>query len=331
MTISPVPPRPPAAGVRASLTLLVIACIAPVAAVTAFLIFNFYRIERAQLIDNAVGHARAIITTIDHDIEATQLALQTLGSSNLLQEQDLAGFHRRVSGLVGHLRADSVVLLDTDGTLLLSTRRPYGAPLARLGRAPLLQRIMANGRPGVSDIFTGPLNGKPIFSVGVPVLRDGAIVMTLNAIFTPQHLLHVLTEQKLPPDWRVSVLDTEGKVATRSHQLDTYAGQQVSADLRQQLASASESCLPSHTLDGQPVTLVYSRSPRTGWTAVLGIPSHELTARLHRMLAWLVAVALAALGAGLALAWLLARRIARLAAIQQQPADKPLQGDRQRL
>jgi PAS domain S-box-containing protein len=309
-----------APNVRATLAALVIACILPVAAVAAFVIVNFYDRERTQLIENTISRARSVIAAADQDIGSAQLALQMLGTSQMLRNGDLRGFHARAVSVVDKLGADSIVLLDTDGALLMSTRRPWGAPLPRLGSAPLLRRILATGQPGVSDIFTGPINGQPIVSIGVPVLRDGAIVMSLNATVTPQRLLHVLTEQQLPPNWRASVIDNQGRVVTRSHELDKYAGRQISAQLRQQLASASESGLHTRTLDGQDVYVVYSRSARSGWSAVLGIPRDELTAGLRRTLAWLIAVTVAALCTGIGLAWLMGGRIARSVQALIKPA-----------
>ena len=299
-----------APSVRASLAALVIACILPVAAVAAYLIVSFYAKERAQLISNTIGSARSIINAVDRDFDSIQLALQALATSRMLLEGDLQGFHQRAAAMVGKLRADSVVLLDTEGAMRMSTRRPWGTPLPRLASTPLLRRILASGEPGVSDVFTGPLNGQPIFSIGVPVQRQGATVMTLNATMTPDHLRRVLAEQKLPPDWRASVIDSGGHIATRSHDLDKFAGRRLSDEQLGRIAGATEAGFDTRTLDGIEVFVVFSRSPKTGWTALLGIPRPALTDGLHHRLLWLVTVTGGALALGLALAWLIGGRIA---------------------
>ena len=299
-----------APGVRASLAALVIASILPVAAVATYLIVNFYDNEREQLINNTISRARTIITATDHDFESIELALEALGTSRMLQEGDLAGFHSRAAIMADKLGADSIILLDTSGRLLLSTARPYGTPLPRLEKTPLLKRILATGAPGVSDLFIGPVKGRYIYTIGVPIRRNGVIAMTLNVTITPRQLAQVLAEQKLPPSWRASVLDNTGHVVTRSHEIDKYAGAQVSNPVRQLLAGKNEQGMVSRTLDGVDVFVVFSRSPSTGWTALLGIPLPDLTAGLRTTLAWLIFFTVAALTAGLGLAWMLGGRIA---------------------
>src|SRR5471032_257127 len=300
-----------APSVRTSLVALVVACILPVASVAAVLIFHFYRNQQAELINNTVSRARTMIAAVDHDFDSTEVALRALGTARVLAAGDLQGFHARAVDMLGNLRADSILLLDTDGKMLLSTRRPYGKALPALTSAPLLQRILASGRPGVSDLFTAPLGGKPIYAVGVPVWRDGHVAMTLDATVTPAQLAHVLAEQKLPASWRASVVDGSGRVVARSHEIEKYAGQRINADLLCRIATADEGGFETTSLDGVDVFVVFSRSPTSRWTAFLGIPIRELNAGLYATMATLVAATVAALAVGLALAWLVGGRITR--------------------
>jgi PAS domain S-box-containing protein len=289
--------------VRASLAWLVLGCIVPMAAVSAYLIVDFYARERTQIINNTVGQARAVMAAVDRDFDSTQAALQALATSRLLQDGDMAGFHAQAREALVNLRADSIVVVGADGALLLSTRRPYGAELPRLPATPLLKRILETGKPGVSDLFLGPLAGQQIYTIGVPLRRDGRVEMSLNATAAPDALGALLMQQQLPPDWRAAILDRNGRVAARSHDIQRFLGLKVSQALSNALAGASEGVLESRTLDGIPVLTVYSRSPASGWSAALGIPLDVLTGGLRRSLTWLVVVTLAALAAGLALAW----------------------------
>jgi PAS domain S-box-containing protein len=300
-----------APSVRFSLAALVLGCVLPVAAIAVYLVLQIYENEQAQVIAASVSRARAVMAQVDRDFGTTQAALGALATSRMLAAGDLAGFHERAVDVLHNLSADSILLLAPDGQILLSTRRPYGSKLPRLAQTPLLKRTIATGQPGVSDLFVGPLAGSLLYTMAVPVKRAGAVLYSLNATAGPASLTQMLHEQKLPPGWRAAVLDSSGRVAARTHDVERYAGRPVNDNLRRQLERSNEGWVESVTLDGIPVVTVYSRSPGSRWSVVIGIPREELTAGLRHTLSWLIAATIAALALGLASAWRIGGGIAR--------------------
>lgn len=300
-----------APGIRMSLAALVVGCILPIAVVAAFLISNFYGHERTQLTTNALSRARAMSSVVDRDFATTQAALQALSTSPFLASDNLGGFHAQAVGALRNMAAESIVVLGPTGRLLLSTSRKFGAPPPTLVNPPLLKRFLESGKPGISDLFVGPLSGRLILLITVPVKRKGVVVYTVNATLAPAQLMDVLTEQRLPSSWRAVIIDSSGHAAARTHGMNKFFGKKVSPDLLQRLGVADEAVFESTTLEGMRVVTVYSRSTLTRWTVALGLPVGELTARLRQTLAWLIVVTFAALVIGLALAWFIGGRIAR--------------------
>lgn len=308
MTVRSVQPSSPPS-VRHVLMLLVVACILPVVVVLAVMLVNFYHKEEARQIENTLSHARHISTAADREVRGTQLALQVLAASQLLQKRDLQAFHQRISATVDKLHVDSILLLDLDGRILLTTLRPYGSPLAQLSNAPLLQRTRQTGMPGVSGIFIGPIAGQPIVTIAVPVFDNGKMVMSLNATVRPSTLQPLLFEQERPDSWCAGIVDEQFRIITRSHDLARLAGQQLPAELRQPLSREKESVFESVTFEGQRSLFVYHRSTQTGWTTILTIPQDELLTPLHSSLFWLITMSVAALALGTTCALWLARRV----------------------
>lgn len=307
-------------GIRMSLAVLVVGCILPMAVVAAFLIFDFYKHEQNQLTSNAISRARAMISVVDRDFASIQAALQALSSSHLLAKDDLAGFRIQAIDALRNLQVESILVLDTTGQVLASTRRPFGAMLPRITNPPLWKRILETGKPGVSDLFFGPLPGRLILTISVPVQRNGSTIYLLNAIVAPAQLSSVLTEQKFPDSWRVAIIDSSGSAVARSHDIQKFLGKKVHPDLLQRMRVSDEGGFKTRTLDGIPVLTVYSRSPLTRWTVALGMPLDELTAGLRRTLAWLIVATFTALVIGLSLAWLIGGRIARSITALTKPA-----------
>lgn len=309
------------ASIRANLAVLVVSCVLPVAVMAAFLISNFHEDEHAQLTANAISQARAMVAVVDKEFARTQAALQALGTSDHLTMGNLASFHSAASVALGNLRAENIVVLDLTGQLLLTTRVPFGTPLPRLASPPLLKQTLATGQPGVSDLFLNPVNDRQIFTIAVPVIRNGSIIYSLNATVAPSQLSSILAEQKLSQTWRAAIVDSTGHIVTRTHDQNKMVGRMVSQELTHHMSLADEDGFETTTLDGLDVLTVYSRSPGTKWYVVIGIPRVELTASLHRTLGWLIISTISALIAGLVLAWLIGGRLARSISMLVQPAQ----------
>lgn len=300
-----------APGIRTSLAKLVVLCVLPLAAVAGFLILSFYEHEEAQLTATAIGRARSMVAAVDRGFSTTQASLLALSTSRRLEEGDFAGFRLRAFEALQNMHADSIVVLDMDGQLVLSTNRPIGTPLPKLHRAPLLMRVQETERPAVSDLYTGPIVGTPIFSVGVPVEYAGAMRYLLTATTSPGQLTKILTEQNFPDSWRAALTDSTGTIVARTHSITRFLGKKVAPDLLQRMNTDVEGSYRGKTLEAIPVLTVYCKSPVTGWMIVIGMPLDEVSGGLRHTLAWLIAATIAALCIGISSAWLIGGRIAR--------------------
>jgi PAS domain S-box-containing protein len=307
---NPAAPKRAVLGVRASLAVLVLGCVLPMAAIAAFLLVDYYARERGQLIASSADRARGIMAAVDLEFDRTQAALQALSTSRQLENGDLQNFHPRAISTLPFIGADSIVVVDRTGALLMSTRRPFGSTLPRIPRTPLLERIVATGQPGVSDLFMGPIAGQLIYTIGVPITASGLVTMTLNATATPDHLNAMLAKQQFDPGWRAAIIDGNGLIVARTHEAKKYTGEKTTEALRRALASGGEGHFKNRTLDGIDVLTFYCRSPHSRWSVAMGIPLDQLTAGLRRSIAWLIGATVAALALGLGLAWLIGGTIA---------------------
>ncbi|WP_100409457.1 cache domain-containing protein [Acidovorax sp. 69] len=315
-----------APSIRATLALLVVVCVLPISLVAAFLFVSYYEREQSQLSKNAINRAQGFVLAVDREFAATQSALFALSTSHRLATGDMEGFHRRALEALANVRADSILVLDRSGQILLSTRRPYGDSLPKVADPKLLERILETGEPGVSDLFLGPITNQPIFTVGVPVRIDGSIAYSLNAIFTYQQFMALLQAHAFPETWRVVITDSTHRVVARSHEVEKFLGKPVSPSLLARMQTSNEGSVDSITLDGIPVLTAYSKSPVSQWGVALGIPKTELTAGLRHTLTRLILATAGALGLGLWLAWFVGGRVAKSITALAQPAMELVSG-----
>ena len=289
-------------GIPARLTMLALVTALPLVAVGSFAILRTVDDQRAQIQSDVKQMVESFLADVDREISAIWAELQVLATSPSLQSGNFREFDQQMRAAL-KIRGTSIVLHDTHAQQLLSTNRPFGEPLPRATNSEMHDRVVATGKPQISDLIMGAVLKRPILTVGVPVFRDGEVVYVLAMGLGPEILSALMQDQKLSPDWTAAILDRKGVIVGRNRELDRFLGQPVAPMLRQKLAEAIESWIPNVTSDGIPVYSTFRRSTVTGWTVAIGLPREFVDAPLRRAQWIAFGGGAAVLALSLTLAW----------------------------
>jgi PAS domain S-box-containing protein len=318
--------------IRTSLAVLVVACVLPGLLLSTYFIVSDYEAHKARAVRDVIATARATAASLDRDLASIESGLRVLGSSAALAEDDLAAFHAQARGALPFQNINNIVLIDPQGRQQVNTLRAWGTPLPQVGGPAALMRIFTTAQPVLTDVFTGPVTGKPIMALGIPVQREGTTVYILNAGIFPERLAGVLTGQRLPRDWIAAVLDSQGNIVARTHEMALYVGKPAVPDLVRAASQQAEGVIETDTLEGIPVVTAFTRSNLSGWSVAVGLPRSELTAGLKESLVLLLGVSTALFTLALWVAWRLAvsrvvaptdRLLARMARISRGESPGP--------
>ncbi|MEY4429301.1 MAG: hypothetical protein RLZZ182_1990 [Pseudomonadota bacterium] len=292
---------------RTNLALLVAACVLPAAIVAGVLVFRDYEDSRQNTLRGLYSAARATAATLDRDLAGIESGLRVLAATTALVEDDLRTFHADARHALPVQQITNYVLIDAQGRQRLNTLRAHDADLPSTGTPAELLSVFHTQRPVLSDLFTGPVTGKPTITLGVPVLRDGRVVYVLNAGLVPERMLDVIRAQHLPAHYVCAILDSRGRIIARSHDMPRHIGRYAVPDLVHAVTRQQEGQIETLTLEGLPVVSVFVHSSVSGWSVAIGIPQAELSAGLQEAMGWLMgSTALLFLGT-LGMAWWLAR------------------------
>lgn len=295
---------------RISLLLLVIVCVLPGIALCSYLAYANYQLEKQRIASETERLAAQILVELDRELAAMESGLRVLATADALKNGELRRFHELAGAAIKSQRALNYVLIDQQGRQIINTLRPYGAPLPPAGSSPQLGEIFESGKTVLTDLFHGPVTGKPIIALGVPVYgKEGTIIYSLNIGLQPDQLNQLLNRQPLPAGWLAAIIDGSGTVVGLSRESDRFIGQQALPELRERLKDELHGSLSSTTEDGTPVTTAYVRSTRWNWSVATGAPRALIEAEMARMYTGIGIAALIFIVAGSWLATGIARRV----------------------
>ncbi len=298
--------------IRTKLTWIVLACLTPALIGFALLIAHFLQREGNQVKQDSLVSARTLIRAVDRDLLVGLNVARALASSPSLDTPELAAFLAQAQGVLGEdFVGYNIVLSDRNGTQLINTLRPLGEPKLDPAAGKRLRRIFESGKPEISDLFIGGVVGGPVVSVRVPVRRNGEVVYVLSVSFLPDRLGKVLDELRLPNDYVIAILDSQGVIVARTREPERFVGRIAAPGLVGRIQEVDEDIIESVTVDGVPVYSMFSRSRFSGWTVVIGVSRSAVVAGPLRSVVWLIWVVATMTIIGLAVAWKLAGDVRR--------------------
>lgn len=294
---------------KTSLLVLAALCVLPAALVNAWLVQEHFELRREQAEHNTLLTARQVVADLENELSAIESALKVLATAPELLNGDLAGFHRRAQAALGAGSVYNYIITDRQGRQILNTLVPPGQPLPATGTPKQLERVFTENRTVLTDLFVGPVVRRPALAMGVPVHRDGEVVYSLNIGLAPERLNSLLKLQALPDGWLIAILDSQGTIIGRSREPERFVGEPAVPELREALASATQSQLRIPTKEGIRVYAALRRSERWGWGVAVGMHEDLLNAAVRPLIWRVIMVTALVLGGGLLLALGLARRV----------------------
>lgn len=295
--------------VKTYLAVLGLACALPVALLAGF--FAYHVVSDAATARRADLDARLNLLRdgVDRRIGSAIRVLQVLADAPSLRQGRMEDFRIYASDTAKALGALVIVLADPEGRQLVNTREPVGITAPPRRDLTTQDKVLATGRPQVSDLYHATIDGRPVITVEVPVPIDGEIKYVLAMGLEPKYLSALMNDY-VPAGVVGSIVDRKGVIIARQPEGDPagFVGQLAIPEVRAHLGNRAASWINATSRAGEPIFLSIVHSDLTNWNIVMGLPRGAVDGALQRTALFLFGLALFAFLASLVLASALARR-----------------------
>lgn len=294
---------------------LVLVSTLPVLICAAGALFLYHKLEFERQVTRITNHGQAISLDIDNDLRSWIGALEVLGSSPHLDTDRLKEFYdQAVRALAASKQWNNIALYNTAGYQVLNLRLSRDAPMDRVkASSKAVENTLLTNQPVVSDLFFGRISKKPTVIAAVPAFHGGKIKYVMTCGVSPDFLTNVLTRQRLPQDWHVSVIDRAGNILATNDIEKGVAAQ--SARLKAahepiELSKVANAVTFEETnAKGVKHIAAFYRSELSGWIVKVSIPKNNLTSASGQALLFLFGGEIVLISSGIAFAIIFARRI----------------------
>ncbi len=295
--------------IRSRVTTLIAIALLPFIGLLAWLGIEFAAVQRHVIEVQRVEIANNLTHLLDRELAAIQGTLIGLGSSEALSAGDFERFRRHADGVVDLPDIEAIRVYAPTGDIVFTTQVTSEPPVPAKDRANIINLVF-RGQTIVSDIHADNNAERPIFSVTVPVTKNGSIAFAISADVLPDRLNTLFSEAGVKADWVSAIVDRTGHFVARSLNPQQFIGKLA----RPEVAAAAEGLaafggFKNMTHEGSLMGNSFRRSPFSQWTSVVAVPKEILDAPFRQSVTYLLLGGTAITLLSLALASLMAARI----------------------
>jgi len=285
--------------------------VVPVWIAAGFLVYHNYLSKRALTEQRTLETAEALTLDVDRELANMQTSLGALATSTAVVTGNLPAFYVEAQILLTVAQPGAeIILSDATGQELMNTSHSFGAPLPRRGSLEAVRQVFDTRSPVIANVYKGASTDRLRVSVDVPVFRKGQVVYDLAMAVPSDRFSTFLLELHLPPEWVGTIFDAHHVIVARTPTADQLIDPTIVPALRRRMENAANGTAQVVKLGGVPIFDCFSRSEKSGWTVVIGVPKATMMAEIWRWLALTIFGTALLSFAGIALAVFMARRIA---------------------
>jgi two-component sensor histidine kinase len=305
-----------------------VALLAPAIGAASILMWNAERQARRAIEQQLTETARALTLVVDRQLGQQAALLGALSTSPSLKAGDWAAFHAEAKAAVKDPNS-WVVVADPGLQQVVNTRFPLGEKLPRMreGGGGFSWAGERRGEARISNMFHGPLAQRPVTVVATRARLDDGRVVDLAMTMDVHVFDRVFADQGLPKTWTGSLVDSHGRLMSRSRDGARFIGRSASPDMLKAMAAGRSGVVRTQTLDGVKTSSAFNRMPEYRWAVIVGVPREEMTGTALQALMWGSLAAVLLLTLGLVMAVAVAKSVAKpieaLAATARSTARAP--------
>src|SRR4051812_35277037 len=231
--------------------------------------------QRAQLGLNLRATTRAIIGSVDREIDRALALAQGLLASQALARGDIAAFEGEARKAVRSYPYTIVLNPADSGRQLINTFYPPGAQLPDFAGEPdWIELKLSAGEIVLKPLRRARSSGNWSLILQAPVRDErDELRFALNVVVPVSTLQRVLDEQTLPSDWLSVIVDKSGRIVARRPGAEKYIGAEPVFRPDSPQWPNDDTDFYGRTLEGFSVVTTRAISAKYGLSTAVAVPT----------------------------------------------------------